>query len=193
MHGESQWHIFMHLHGDKKVGSGIANAKMCRAQKPLRYVPGFSAPTCLQPKVWTTMKRQRAYPPLHVFKELTLTNLFFLTYTPLRVFKELTSTKNVFSYLVCCVYYVPRTYYVQVLGSSHFSGLGVERVIINKYMYNPWHKVLKIRDLVLTLDLHLKIIIRLVWIVNWVLTHELSYHLGMDLLVRGPYRFIRCF
>jgi hypothetical protein len=126
----------------QKVGLGIfANAKNGSCTKTMRLglcmVPGFSAPTYLQPKVWTTMKGKRAYPPLYVLKNLTLTNLFFGTCTPLHVFKELTSTKNV---LVCCAYYVPRTYYLQVLGWSGFSGLGVvKRVIIDKYMYNPWH------------------------------------------------------
>jgi hypothetical protein len=105
----------------------------------------------------------------HVFKELTLTNLFFPTYTPLHVFKELTSTKNVFFLFgLLCGYYVPRMYYVQVLGRSHFSGLGGNNRQV--YMYNRWHTVLNIRDLVLTLDRHLEIIVGPVWIVDcWVL------------------------
>jgi len=51
MHGKSQWHIFMHLHGNKKLARELQMQKMDHPEIGFMYVPGFSSSSCLQPNV----------------------------------------------------------------------------------------------------------------------------------------------
>jgi hypothetical protein len=98
--------------------------------------------TCLQSKIWTTIRKARAYPPLRVFKELTLTNVFCLHPHLFMCLKNWPQQRISFSHLVCCAYYV------QVLALFRFSGWAWNWTGNNRQVYviYPWHTVLKIKS-----------------------------------------------
>ncbi len=84
---------------------------------------------------------------------MTLTNLFFLHTHLFMGLKNWPRQRMSFSYwFVVRTKFLERTMYKCWDYPALVGGLGIERVILDKYIcYNPWHTVLKIRDPVPTL------------------------------------------